>query len=120
MKIFIISLLLLFSISYSQDSISIAIEDWEEAKITALQIDSALTDCEQLNTIYERRFDEFSFEIMDLRGALAKSDTIIAQKDSIITLQGEKEEVFEDIIFKKNVEIWIDRIVIVGLIILLL
>ena len=68
MKTFVILtfLLLYMRIGFAQDSLMIAKEDWNYIKTTTLELDSALTECNELNKLYEGRMSEFQLQVYSL------------------------------------------------------
>ena len=55
-----------------------------------------------------------------MRGVAKLDSTIIAQKDTVIALEREKEDIYKDKIQQLEIEVWIYRVGAVALIIFLL
>ena len=112
MKILLITLLsviLITSIAFSQDSLKIASDDWNHIRTTALELDSSLTDCEELNNLYENRMTEFQMQLRSLDLANQAADTIIVKKDMQLEKRKEQVAILNAELNKKRLEIWMYR-----------
>lgn len=109
MKRFLIIILLFVGFSYAQDSTLVADEDLRFMKETYQETDSALTDCENLNSLYENRIFEYKGEVEALRDANAYADSVIVLKDAKDEKRKKQIEILNSEIKRQQVEIWLYR-----------
>ena len=127
MKLPVILLLsfLFFGIGTAQDStVNVDIKDWKYMRETFFMMDSALTNCKNLNQLYEKRIDEYRIEVTNLRTAGVKAVEIIKYKDEQLEKRKEQVRLLNIALEKKNTELWLYRgagtIALIGLGVLLL
>lgn len=123
MKLFIVILFMATSI-FSQDYIRVEKTDWEFMKKTYNETDSALTECDSLNSLYEQRINEYGLQVQSLEYANEIIDDILADKNKQLDLREEQISILNTALNKKKTEIWIYRgataaVVIAGLLIIL-
>ena len=116
-KIFFI-ILMLTTLSMAQSSVIIPIEEWTVVKETALALDSSLTECTDLNKLYESRITEFQGEITSLRYVNLLVDSIIVEKSLQLDKKQQQVKIMKWEVKKKTFEIWIWRGVVVGMLII--
>lgn len=126
MKILVTVFLLIafFGIANAQDSVKVDVKDWNYMRDTFYMMDSSLTNCENLNKLYEKRIDEYIIEVGNLRLAGTKALSIIGDKDEQLKKRKEQVAILNRELQKKRLENWIYRgagtaILIVGAILLI-
>jgi len=107
-KIFFI-ILMLTTLSMAQSSVIIPIEEWTVVKETVLALDSSLTECTDLNKLYESRITEFQGEITSLRYVNLLVDSIIVEKNLQLDKKQQQVKIMKREVKKKKLEIWLWR-----------
>ena len=118
-------MLMFFGIANAQETIQIDVKDWKYMHDTFYMMDSSLTNCQNLNILYEKRIDEYIIEVGNLRLAGTKALSIIKDKDEQLKKRKEQVAILNRELEKKQLENWIYRgagtaIIIVGAALLLL
>jgi len=109
MKTFIILLFILLCtrIGVGQDSIKVASDDWNYIKTTYLEVDSALTESQELNKLYEKRTKEYALQVKSLKLANQAADTIISKKNQQLEKRKEQVSILNNELRKKKIENYI-------------
>jgi len=104
-----IFLLLFMGMGFSQITVPVDIDDWNLIRETALQTDSSLAACQELNILYEKRVEVFTKEVLVLRDANQLADSIIVNKNLQLDKSKEQVKIMEKEVKKKKLEIWLYR-----------
>lgn len=107
-----LSAIFMMSVAFAQSPdewIKVKKEDWNTLKETYMEIDTALTECENLNEKYEERINLFRFQVDALTKANLMADSIKADKDLQLEKRKEQVDILNNALNKKRVEIWVYR-----------
>jgi len=111
-KLIITFLILLFAgTGFAQNDKWIRVEkqDWEFVKNTAMELDSALTECQELDSLKTLRIFEYSQEVEALRLMNQTADSIMVMKDLQLEKRQEQVDILNASLRKKKFEIWMYR-----------
>ena len=113
-----------FGMGIAQDKMEVDVKDWNYMRDTFYMMDSSLTNCINLNILYEKRIDEYIIEVGNLRLAGTKALSIISDKNEQLKKRKEQVAILNRELEKKQLENWIYRgagtaILIVGAILLI-
>ena len=112
MKTFVIFLFLLLFVGISNaqdDSLKVAVEDWNFIQETTKELETALDDCDTLNVMYEKRISLFQSEVSNLRMANLTCDTMLTKREEQLAMRKEQIDLLNRKIQKQKIELWATR-----------
>lgn len=104
-----ISIILIGSLAFAQDSIKVDLDDWKFIQKTTQELETALDDCDTLNVMYENRMSLFQMEVSDLEQANLLCDSLVVGKDQQLGWRQDQIDLLNRKIQKQKVELWVTR-----------
>ena len=108
-SLFIGILVLMFVGMGISQTIKVKKADWDFVTQTAVELDSALTECQTLDSLNTLRITEFNGQVKALILANHFADSIISKKNQQLKFRREQVGILNDSLRKKRFEIWMYR-----------